>query len=248
MTGNYGSEIVRGSVMFKPSRPCELLFNEDFNKYIDLTTTTYAKIKQGHPISFIAFKQAPWFQYGRLALEQSQLPQRTPYMDNELVQLMYLTSTKAISGNAISLRLIADFNYQLHEILTDRGVGGSLNGFFSTLARAYCEFLFKMDYYYNHGMPQWLAKLDHAFSFLQMEKLFLGRHKYNHFRVWFRDKLSDYVREILLDKRTTSRPYINANFLETMVSRHIKGDRNYTNEISMLLTVELLHRLLIDNS
>ncbi|HPQ44610.1 MAG TPA: hypothetical protein PKZ42_10325 [Syntrophales bacterium] len=246
MTGNYGSEVLRGAVMFKPSSPCELLFHSDFIKHIEHTKNTYANIKAGHPVSFIVFKQAPWHLYNRLSVEQSQLTQRSPYMDNDLVNLVFQAPKEAITGNEISLRFISNFNPALAEITTDRGVGGQANPFVSICARAYYEFLFKMDYYYNHGMPQWLAKLDHAFSFLKMEKVFLGRHKYNHFRVWFRDELSSYVKEILLDKRTADRPYLNAKFLEKMVNGHITGDQNYTNEIGMVLTTELLHRLLIE--
>jgi len=42
---------------------------------------------------------------------------------------------------------------------------------------------------------------DHLVSWLHLERLFLGRHKYYHFRVWYRDALSKYVREMLLDER-----------------------------------------------
>jgi hypothetical protein len=34
--------------------------------------------------------------------------------------------------------------------------------------------------------------------------------------------------------------------VEHIVTRHLKGDRNYTTEISRLLTLELQHRLFID--
>jgi asparagine synthase (glutamine-hydrolysing) len=41
-----------------------------------------------------------------------------------------------------------------------------------------------------------------------LDRLFLGRHKLLHFRVWYRDALAGYVREMLLDPRSLSRPYI----------------------------------------
>jgi len=112
--------------------------------------------------------------------------------------------------------------------------------------RRFHAFTFKAEYAYDNGMPQWVAKMDHAFSSLHLERLFLGRHKYYHFRVWYRDALSGYIREILLDPRTLSRPYWQKNVLEAMVQHHIKGDRNYTNEIHRVLSVELLHRLFVD--
>jgi asparagine synthase (glutamine-hydrolysing) len=64
--------------------------------------------------------------------------------------------------------------------------------------------------------------------------------------VWYRDVLANYVREMLLDSRTLSRPYWQKNNLEAMVQHHIKGDRNYTNEIHRILSLELLHRLFLD--
>ena len=114
------------------------------------------------------------------------------------------------------------------------------------LTRAYLEVTFKAEYEYDYGMPQWLAQLDHLFSGLRLERLFLGKHKYYHFRVWYRDTLSQYVREILLDARTLSRPYLKRNTVEAVVRGHLKGNRNYTREIHKMLTLELLHRLFFD--
>ena len=79
-------------------------------------------------------------------------------------------------------------------------------------SHALLEFSFKAEYAYDMGMPQWLARIDHAFSFLGWERLFLDRHKVFHFRVWYRDYLAGYVREILLDPRTLSRPYLERKF------------------------------------
>ena len=96
-------------------------------------------------------------------------------------------------------------------------------------------------------MPQWLARVDHLFSPLHLERLFLGRHKFYHFRVWYRDALSKYVRDMLLDPRTLSRPFLNPKRVEAVVNGHIKGGLNYTTEIHKLLSLELLHRLFFDH-
>jgi hypothetical protein len=66
--------------------------------------------------------------------------------------------------------------------------------------------------------------------------------------VWYRDALSKYLREILLDRQTLSRSYLEPRGVEAIVNGHLKGDRNYTTEIHKLLTLELLHRLFIDPS
>ena len=80
-----------------------------------------------------------------------------------------------------------------------------------------------------------------------LPRVFLGRHKPFHFRVWYRDALSEYVRETLLDSRALSRPYLNRNGLEATVRGHLNGHRNYTAEIHKVLTLELIHRLFIDS-
>jgi asparagine synthase (glutamine-hydrolysing) len=117
----------------------------------------------------------------------------------------------------------------------------------SSLIHRFLEFTFKAEYAYDYGMPHSVARIDHLLSRLRLERIFLGQHKFYHFRVWYRDELSKYVREMLLDPRTLSRPYIDKRGLEEIVSGHLKGDRNYTNEITRLLTLELIHRLFIDS-
>ena len=151
------------------------------------------------------------------------------------------------SDGDIRLRLISDGNPALARIRTDRGVGGESGQFYSALCRSFLEFTFKAEYAYDYGMPQWLARIDHLFSAFHFERLFLGRHKMLHFRVWYRDSLSEYVRQMLLDPLTLSRPYLNRKEVEAVVQGHLKGNWNYTTQIHKLLTLELLHRLFIDS-
>jgi asparagine synthase (glutamine-hydrolysing) len=251
MTGNYGSEILRRLRAFKAVEPAPGLFQQEFCANIGRAKQTYSNLFDGHAVSFTAFRQAPWYQYGLLALEQTQLSVRSPFLDNELVQTAFRASKSRIVKNDIFEdnddcgRLIADGNPHLSQIPTDRGLGGQ-NHWFSSVTRGMLEFTFKAEYAYDYGMPQWLARVDHALSPLHLERLFLGRHKFCHYRIWYRDCLASYVQEILLDPRTLSRPYLERSTVEHIVTRHLKGDRNYTTEISRLLTLELQHRLFID--
>ena len=82
------------------------------------------------------------------------------------------------------------------------------------MRREYLEFTFKAEYAYDYGMPQPVARIDHAFSRLHLERLFLGRHKFYHFRVWYRDALANYVREMLLDSRSLARPSLERKRVE----------------------------------
>jgi asparagine synthase (glutamine-hydrolysing) len=149
-------------------------------------------------------------------------------------------------NNDICLRLIAEGDARLLQIRTDRGLAGNRGGPSAEISRALLEFTFKAEYAYDHGMPQWMARIDHVLSPLHPERLFLGRHKFYHFRIWYRDTLAKYVQEMLLDSRSLSRPYLERRGLETIVRGHLKGNRNYTAAIHKVLTLELTHRLFVD--
>ncbi len=244
VVGTYGSEIVRQAVMFKPMPPMDALFHQDFTLNIHEAAQTYKHIRQVNPVTFAAFRQSPWYHHGILALEQTQLTVRSPYLDNDFVRTVYRAPT--LDDSDVRLRLIDDGNPLLRSIPSDRGVGGRYGPITSAIARSLLEFTFKAEYAYDYGMPQWVANADHSLSALHLERLYLGRHKFLHYRVWYRDALAKYVREVLLDPLTLSRPYLNRSTLEMIVNGHLKGNRNYTTSIHKMLTLELLHRLFFD--
>jgi asparagine synthase (glutamine-hydrolysing) len=248
MSGVYGGEVLRGVKTFKPDEIGRGLFTEEFRRYIQQANETYAEILPGHPVSFAVFKQAPWSQYGVLALEQTQVSLRTPFLDNDLVRTAFRAPSSALASKQICIRLIADGNRALLGIPTDRGL--YLNGKHlpQTISHAVLESLFKAEYAYDVGMPGWLARIDHALSSFHFERLFLGRHKVFHFRIWYRDPLASYVREMLLDSMSLSRPYLERTEVESIVRGHLKGNRNYTLEIHKLLTLELVQRLLLQGT
>ncbi len=246
MTGLYGDEMLRPQRRaFKPVDPAPEAFSPGFLPQIRAARQTYGETIQCHPTSFSAFRQAPWHHFGILSLEQTQVAVRTPFLDNDILQTIFRAPQSAIANNDLRVRLIGDGNGILQRIPTDRGFAGD-SGLRGWALRNYLEFTFKAEYAYDYGMPQWLARLDHIFAPLRLERLFLGRHKVYHYRVWYRDILASYVREMLLDPRTLSRPYLERKGVEAIVHGHLKGDRNYTTEIHRLLSLELLHRLFLD--
>ena len=247
MTGNYGGEVLRSVRAFKPVDAVPSLFRDQMSPYFQQAKQTYARLLHGHPLSFAVFRQAPWHHYSLQALEQTQVALRSPYLDNDFVRAVFRAPQSALASNDVSLRLIADGDPELRKIRTDRGLGGNLDGLSSTVLREYLEFTFKAEYAYDYGMPQWVAKIDHTFSALHFERLFLGRHKFYHFRYWYRAPLAAYVRETLLDPRALARPYVQRNMVEKIVQGHLKGDHNYTTSIHKLLTLEHVHRQLIDS-
>jgi len=244
IVGTYGSEILLHAVMFKADEPAAGLFQPEVSQRIRAARETYDSALRGHPVTFVAFRQSPWHHYGVLGLEQTQVAIRSPYLDNDVVKTVYKApGSIAVNGEA-RLRLIREGNPVLAKLRTDRGVGGLNNG----ITRAGLEFLFKAEYAYDYGMPQWVAQIDHMFGSLHLERIWLGRHKVFHFRVWYRDQLANYVREMLFDPRSLARPYVEPKAVRAVVDGHIKGNRNYTTEIHRLLTLELTHRLFVDSN
>ncbi len=133
----------------------------------------------------------------------------------------------------------------MQRIRTDRGFGGK-PGLVSWVDRNYQEFTFKAEYAYDYGMPQWLAGIDHFFSPLKLERLFLGRHKVYHYRVWYRDVSGQLRQRNVARLAHTVTPVSGADGVEAIVAGHLKGNRNYTTEIHRLLSLELIHRLFLE--
>jgi len=242
MVGTYGSEILLQSTMFKAVQPIPGLYQESMSPWLVKGESTYNSIREGNQSTFVAFRQSPWHHYGVLELEQTQVAVRTPFLDNDLVKTAYRAPNVEGINQECRVRLVESGNPQLSALRTDRGTRG-LNSY---LTRAALQFSFKAEYAYDYGMPQWLAKLDHAFQFVHFERMWVGRHKIIHFRPWYRDYLGNYVREMLLDSRSLARPYLNPGMVKRIVNAHLKGTGNYTIELNRLLTLELAHRLFVD--
>ena len=240
LTGSYGSEVMRGARAFKAVPPTPGLIHPDFQQHIEDAIRTFDVVSRGHAVSFSVFKQAPWYYYNRLAVEQSQVVIRTPFMDNDFVGLFYRRPNNSEDSRKLARRQIAAGSPVLAELPTDTGNC-------SYLRHQWTQLLFKADYCYKSGMPQWLERAHYLLGPFQPEKLLIGRHRFAHFRVWFRKQLAPYVREILLDRRTAGRPYFNHNEVERMLNRHVKGESNHTDDIERILTVELACRQFLDN-
>ena len=245
LTGNYGSEIVRGNVAFRTNRVDSSLFTPEFEKLLVEAEATYREERNCARLSFIAFKQTPWHHYARLSVEQSQLILRTPFLDNELVSLMYRAPADSNESPANVLRLISECDPRLDDAPTDRGLRRN-GGIVDSLNRLAIDFSVKAEYAYDYGMPNRLARIDRIFAPLHLERLFLGRHKFYHFRIWYKETLGDYLTETLLNTQALQRGVFRPEAIERMVREHIDGAANWTRELHRALTIELIHRQLLE--
>ena len=141
----------------------------------------------------------------------------------------------------------------LYAIMTNAGFGGSGSPIARELRRRSYRTLGWIEKAYGRdklpfALHDPLALVDSRFiSPLRLNRLFLGIADYRHYRIWTRDELSVYIKAVLLDERTLSRPIWNRRFLENAVKDHMAGRKNRLSEIQKALSIELVFRTLIEN-
>src|SRR5262245_66129483 len=123
-----------------------------------------------------------------MAVEHSQLTIRSPFLDNDLVAVAYQSPQELSVNKALAQRYIAEHRPGLAAIPTDRGVIGGNGAPASRFAMFRQEFVPRLEYMFDYGMPQWLAKFDRVLAPLRVERLFLGRQKFYHFRTCYRNE------------------------------------------------------------
>ena len=146
LTGNYGSEVLRSVSTFKFNAPSDGLFDAAAISSTVEAGKAFAEIRANHPVTFAAFSEIPWNLFGRLAAAQTALTLRSPYMDNELVALMYRAPTHTRETNETSRRLIADLSPKLAAIGTDMGYGGTTPAPLAAIKRLHRYVLFKAEW------------------------------------------------------------------------------------------------------
>ena len=244
LTGNWGSELLRGVRAFKFAEPSNGILHPDLNGFVEDAKNSFYQMNDIKRGSFVPFHQAPHQGYGRLSIERSQLIPRTPFLDNEVVKLIY-QAPKTINGFALAKVIIAHLKPTLLKIPTDRGYLGVEQPIIRACRRVYRELLFKSEYWFGHGAPNWLVRQGALLRLLQVEKQFLGRHKFYHLRKWLREQLSERIQDLLIqDLNQAIKPYINENCLKIILYDHFQEKKNNTAEIDSILTLVLTAKAL----
>jgi asparagine synthase (glutamine-hydrolysing) len=248
VTGNYGDEVMRDNTTLKTAPLREEILTKEFATMVRSATLTLAAEHLTPRLSFILRKQVPWLHYARLAVEQTQLTVRTPFLDNDIVRLQFRCPPVFQKSVGFALSLIAAGDPRMAHIPTDRGHAAPQRRNWGRPREWWQALLIRAEYFYDYGMPQAAVGRCENIGPWNVERLFLGRHKYYHFRTWYRHELAAYVKEMLLDPRTLGRDHLDRGTVERMVTDHTTGRGNYTVEIHKLLTYELIYRQLIDST
>jgi len=252
MTGKYGSQVLKGIVGFQERPPDLNLIDENFKHYLDIAKIKGFELQRGNKLSFLLHNVIPWWWNGFVALESSQVEIRSPYLDNDLVKLLYRVPHDAVGyGTEFQLSLIAQTKPELMAIPTTGTYGGNYPLGISKVVKTALQLLIILDKIYirerlPYKMTYLVGRLDYLLSPLHLERITMGFTDFRRYRVWFRDQLAGYLQDMLLDNKTLSRPYWNRQHLIKIVNDHIHGRGTYLREIRKVLQIELIHRVLLE--
>lgn len=244
LTGNWGGELLRGARAFKSVLPQPGFFVAAMEPYLSRAEQTFHRLEANDPISFAVFCQAPNQGYGRLAIERSQVNLRTPFMDNELVKLVYQRPAAIVDGRRLSISIVKHHRPELMGIPTDRGDLGNGGLLQTKLRTVYQVALAKAEYLADDGMPQWAAAMSRHLPLLPPAGKLLGMNKFQHFGIWSRQELSQYVRDVLLSHSSLSE-FLDRRHLASSINNHMQGRRNFIREIDLALTIALCETIML---
>lgn len=227
--------------------------NYDFKQYMSKAKDTCFINRIGNEFSFRLYKEIPWWWNGFIAVEASQVEVRSPFIDNDFIKVLYQAPSRSLDyGAKFQLTLINKHNPMLLLIPTTGTHGGSNISIINKLTKNIYKCLLIADKIHireriPYSMTHMVGRLDYLLSPLHIDRLIMGFADFRRYRVWYRDKLSEYLREILLSNRTYGRPYWNKKYLIKYINDHIEGRGTYLREIRKALQIELIHRILIED-
>lgn len=73
------------------------------------------------------------------------------------------------------------------------------------------------------------------------------RRPYGDYKLWFRTALRDWLEGILLNQHALERDYFHAEYVKRLISEHM-GGADHTGTLGALLSIELWHRIFLDNA
>lgn len=245
VTGNFGSEILRGMSTFKRvNLAADLLAPEWLERVAACNQEAGAFRSPANPAAFAAFQEIPSIHFGIPAVTRSQMTLRMPFVSNEVVELAVRAPRAERASPGACAELVKRYSPRLADIPTDRGVLPAAVKRFRPWSRLFAEVTFKLDYLHKEGLPPSLTSLEPALRSLSRTRV-MGLHKYLPYRSWFRNEIGDYIRGVFEDATTRQMPWWDAEKLRRIFADHESGRRNNLREINAVVTLAAVQRLLI---
>ena len=245
LTGKFGSEVVRTRKLLAWDTYDPALLQPDMNSLLDKLLPTSETEKASHPLTKAVSEGIPWYEFGKLAAEQSQLTLRTPYMDNRIVKLMFQAPMGIRAAGNLQEQYVKEKTPELSVLPTNLGRFVSNSRTMTRLLHFWFRSLFKVEYVYLFATPHWLTRIDRILERLRLERILAGRQKWEGYRIWIKTEFPDFIRDTLLSPGARYISFFDKKVVECMVNRHIAGTHNYLNEINKVLTTELIFSELI---
>lgn len=152
-----------------------------------------------------------WRSNGANKLIQSQMTVRHPYLDNDLIELIYRAPDEALENNDISVQL-----------------GGSLNVEYYEQSKK------------RHGIRGFIEKCRTKTSKREKNEEMYKRTKREILHFLYNDRNIQLVKDILLGQNRLTSDYISEKSIEKIIKNHSDGKKDFTNEINRLVAVEML--------
>jgi len=254
LMGGFGSQVLgRVKPALRARPPASAIIHPDFRTQMTEAAEGGDTGCPQNPLSCMLRREIPWYWSKFTVPQMSQVFVRSPFLDNDFVRLLYRAPREGYDGTSFELEAVKRYDERLMAVRTNKGIGGSAPPLIGALVRHAIRFRRLADRVLNwevlpHSMHHMVTRADRwVLSPLHLDHLFLGYECYQHYNLWFRRELSSYVRETLLDATTLQRPYWDPVQLRKIVEDHIEGRGRYLREIRKALTIELIHRAVVQN-
>lgn len=253
LTGKFGSHTMsRGPLegnLFRPYLVDRRIFSEEFRREAgDLESYLYGA-RDGNKWIIDACR---WlWPDGFMAIEKTQVVVTCPFMDKELAVLLLQAPDDYLAGRSVQKHVVETDYPALMEILSNRAdyvkSGNVLRDTKLKMLSLFHGVFNKADRAYLHpSVPDVFVRLDPFMRATRLEKVFLGSSLLVGYRRWVKCELRRFMEETLLDEKTLSRPYLDGEFVKKMADAHFGNKANYMREIGKIISLELWHRLFID--
>ena len=240
LTGKFGSEVVRIRRLIPSITYRQGFLEDDIGTLVEQLPSYTNTNPGGNSLTGVVTEEIPWHEYARVAVEQSQLVLRTPYMDNELVKLMYQapqgfagsrqSSGTLRAGKSTGIRPRHHKHGPLHEPESARHEASHY--LFSALL--------KVEYIYLYATPHWMTWVDRKLEPWHLERLLSGRQKWEGYRIWIKTAFAPFLRDTLSNPNAEYTRFFDYQTVLKMVDRHIAGTHNYIDEINKAVTIQLI--------
>jgi asparagine synthase (glutamine-hydrolysing) len=245
LTGKFGSEIVRIRRLIPSSNYRPGFLRGELQMLVEQLPTFANTNPRGNALTRVVTEEIPWHEHARVAVEQSQLVLRTPYMDNDLVKLMYQAPNGSRAAGDLQERYVRERAPEFARSITNMGRFTTRNRLVTKLAYYLFWALFKVEYIYLYATPHWATRLDSKLERWHLERLLSGRQKWEGYRIWLKTAFAPFLRDMLSDSKADYTRFFDYKTVLQMVERHTAGTHNYLEELNKVLTVQLIFSSLL---